>query len=37
MRRFQDAKATELVVRSRHIFNWRLSNTDRKRIDTAGS
>jgi hypothetical protein len=26
----------KLVVRSRHIFNWRLSNTDRKRIDTAG-
>jgi len=27
----------KLVVHSRHIFNWRLSNTDRKRIDTAGS
>jgi hypothetical protein len=27
----------KLVVRSRHIVNWRLSNTDRKRIDTAGS
>jgi len=27
----------KLVVRSRHIFNWRLSNTDRKRIETAGT
>jgi hypothetical protein len=27
----------KLVVRSRHIFNWRLSNTDRKRIDKAGT
>ena len=26
----------KLVVHSHHIFNWRLSNTDRKRIDTAG-
>ena len=27
----------KLIVRSRHLANWRLSNTDRKRIDTAGS
>ena len=27
----------KLVVRSRHAYNWRLSNTDRKRIDTAGN
>lgn len=27
----------KVVIRSRQIFNWRLSNTDRKRIDTAGS
>ncbi|NLF71909.1 MAG: hypothetical protein GX575_23000 [Candidatus Anammoximicrobium sp.] len=27
----------KLVVRSHHIFNWRLSNTDRKRIETAGT
>ncbi len=26
----------KLVIHSRHIYNWRLSNTDRKRIDTAG-
>jgi hypothetical protein len=26
-----------LVVRSRHHFNWRLSNTDRQQIDTAGN
>ena len=25
-----------LVLRSRHLANWRLSNTDRKRIETAG-
>jgi len=27
----------KLVVRSRHLFNWRLSNTDRKLIDQAGT
>lgn len=27
----------KLVVRSHHIFNWRLSNTDHKRIETAGT
>jgi hypothetical protein len=27
----------KLVIRSRHLPYWRLSNTDRKRIDTAGS
>jgi hypothetical protein len=27
----------KLVVRSRHLFNWRLSNTDRKQIDQAGT
>ena len=27
----------KLVVRSRHLPYWRLSNTDRKRIDTAGT
>lgn len=27
----------KLVVRSRHLFNWRLSNTDRKQIDHAGT
>jgi hypothetical protein len=26
-----------LVIRSRHLPYWRLSNTDRKRIDTAGT
>jgi hypothetical protein len=27
----------KLVIRSQHIFNWILSNTDRHRIDTAGN
>jgi hypothetical protein len=27
----------KLVVRSHHLFNWRLSNTDRKKIDQAGT
>lgn len=27
----------KLIVRSHHIFNWRLSNTDHKRIETAGT
>ena len=27
----------KLVVHSRHLFNWRLSNTDRKQIDQAGT
>ncbi len=27
----------KVVIHSRHIVNWRLSNTDRKRIDAAGS
>ncbi|MCH5375827.1 MAG: hypothetical protein JJ992_17790 [Planctomycetes bacterium] len=27
----------KLVIRSRHLPYWRLSNTDRKRIDTAGT
>jgi hypothetical protein len=25
------------VIRSRHLLNWRLSNTDRKRVDGAGN
>jgi hypothetical protein len=27
----------KLVIRSQHMFNWILSNTDRQRIETAGN
>ncbi len=33
-RRFVGRK---LVVRSKHLFNWRLSNTDRRQIEQAGT